>query len=252
MTDAASLAGTLLAVLVIVVAQLLGGGSLGQLFQLTALLVVLGGTAGAVALSHSMTDLRAALGMVRRVYRMADRDLAPLVEEIVKVASVARKEGLLAIEAHRASIQDPLFQRSVKYVIDGFEPSTVREIMDAEIKRALEKDEMAAQVFESAGNYAPTMGVLGAVIGLVQVLSALDDPAKIGQGIAVAFVAILYGIGLSNLVFLPWAAKLRRKAEQGIIPKEIVKTGVIGIHESLSPQVLQEKLQVFLERKLEQ
>jgi len=188
--------------------------------------------------------------MLPLVYTNVDTDIRPTIEEIIRIATVARKEGVLAVEAQRNSLQNPLFKKSIKYVIDGFEPGTVRDIIDAEINVTFEEEENAARVFEGAGGFAPTIGIIGAVLGLIHVMSMLNDPSKIGEGIAVAFVATVYGVGLSNLILIPWGTKLKRKAAQRMMTKEVVKLGVIGIQEGLNPHFLQEKLEVFVEESL--
>jgi chemotaxis protein MotA len=243
--DLASLLGTILGFVGIVGGQLLEGGHIEQILQLTAALIVFGGTLGAIFLAFPMSDIRRAFSMIPSVYMDSHSEMGPLIDEIVKAATVARKEGLLAIEPLRASMTHPLFKKSIKYVIDGFEPATVREIIETEIERGLDEDENAAKVFEGAAGFAPTIGILGAVLGLIHVMTMLNEPSKIGEGIAVAFVATLYGLGLANLVLLPWAMKLKRKAAERSMAREIVKMGVIAIQEGQNPNFLQEKLEVY-------
>lgn len=248
--DLFSLIGTILGVSAVVGGQLLEGGHLSQILQGTAALIVVGGTMGAMLVSYPMQDIKDAFKMIPLVFENVNLDLRPVIEEIVRIATVARKEGVLAIEAQRATIQNPLFKKSIKYVIDGFEPQTVKDIIDTEIELALEREENAGKVFEGAGGYAPTIGIIGAVLGLIHVMSMLNDPSKIGEGIAVAFVATVYGVGLSNLILIPWGTKLKRKAQQRALVKEVIKLGVVGIQEGLNPHFLKEKLEVFLDSSL--
>jgi chemotaxis protein MotA len=248
--DLASVLGTLLGLFAIFGGALIEGLRLGDVMAGTAALIVFGGTAAATFLSFPMADIRRALGGLPVIYGKSDVDLRPLIAEIVEVAGVVRKEGLLAVEGQRESIQDPLFKRSVKYVIDGFDANTVRDILENEITVAAEQHDATARVWEGAGGYAPTAGILGAVLGLIHVMQSLDNPAKIGGGIAVAFVATVYGLSLSNLVLLPWGAKLRRKFAQKLLALEVVKVGVVGLQEGLSPHFIQEKLEVFVDEKL--
>ncbi|MGE0616371.1 MAG: flagellar motor protein [Bacteriovoracia bacterium] len=248
--DIASLVGSLVGVLAVVGGQVLEGGHVSQILQGTAALIVCGGTLGAALVSYPMQDIKRAISLIPLVYQNVNMDVRPVIDEIVKIASIARKEGVLAVEGQRESIQNELFKKSIKYVIDGFEPATVKEIIDTEIYLALEEEESAAKVFEGAGGYAPTIGIIGAVLGLIHVMSMLDDPSKIGEGIAVAFVATVYGVGLSNLILIPWGTKLKRKAAQRAQTKEVVKIGVIGIQEGLNPHFLQEKLEVYVEEHL--
>jgi chemotaxis protein MotA len=242
--------GSVLGVAVLFGGALLEGLGPGDIMVGTAGFIVLGGTLAATLLSHPGEDIRRALSQLPLVYRKLELDLRPLIGEIVRVAGTARKEGLLAVEGQRQSIEDPLFKRTVKFVIDGFDIASVREILDNEIAVSTEEDEAAARVWEGAGSYAPTLGILGAVLGLVHVMKALDDPSQIGSGIAVAFIATVYGIALANLVFLPWGQKLKRKNAQRLLAMEVVKLGVIGIQEGINPHFIKEKLEVFVQEKL--
>ncbi|MCM2322859.1 MAG: flagellar motor protein [Oligoflexia bacterium] len=248
--DIASLIGSFMGVGAILLGQVLEGGHVSQLMQGTAALIVLGGTFGAMFVSFSGADIKKAFGMLPVVYKTVDLDVRPVIDEIIRIATIARKEGVLAVEGQRESINNPLFKKSIKYVIDGFEPNTVKEIIDTEIYLAFEEEEAAAKVFEGTGGYAPTIGIIGAVLGLIHVMSMLNDPSKIGEGIAVAFVATVYGLVVANLFLIPWGTKLKRKAAQRMMTKEVVKLGVVGIQEGLNPHFLQEKLEVFVEEHL--
>ncbi len=249
--DLASLIGTFLGISAVVGGQVLEGGHVSQIMQGTAALIVLGGTLGAMLVSFPQDDIVRAFKMIPVIYKKVDLDVRPLIDEIIRIATIARKEGVLAVEGQRDSIKDPLFKKTVKFVIDGFEPSTVKEIIDTEIYMAFEDEEAAGKVWEGAGGYAPTIGIIGAVLGLIHVMSIMNsDPNGIGGGIAVAFVATVYGVGIANLILIPWGTKLKRKAAQRMIAKEVVKLGVVGIQEGLNPHFLQEKLEVFVEEHL--
>jgi chemotaxis protein MotA len=248
--DLASVIGTILGISAVVGGQVLEGGHVGQIMQGTAALIVVGGTFGAMLVAFPTDDVKRAFGMLPLVYKKVNQDVRPVIDEIIRIATIARKEGVLAVEGQRESIQNPLFKKTIKYVIDGFEPNTVKEIIDTEIYLAFEEEEMAGKVWEGAGGFAPTIGIIGAVLGLIHVMSMLNDPSKIGEGIAVAFVATVYGVGISNLWMIPWGTKLKRKAHQRMMAKEVVKLGVVGIQEGLNPHFLQEKLEVFVEEHL--
>ena len=248
--DLASLIGSILGISAVVGGQLIEGGHLSQIMQGTAALIVFGGTLGAALVAYPTQDIIKAISLIPLIYKNVDLDVRPTIDEIIRIATIARKEGVLAVEGQRESIVNPLFKKSIKYVIDGFEPNTVKEIIDTEIYLAFEEEENAGKVFEGAGGFAPTIGIIGAVLGLIHVMSMLNDPSKIGDGIAVAFVATVYGVGASNLILIPWGTKLKRKAGQRMMTKEVVKLGVIGIQEGLNPHFLQEKLEVFVEERL--
>jgi chemotaxis protein MotA len=248
--DLASLIGTLLGFGGVIGGQVLEGGHIGQILQGTAAMIVFGGTFGAMLLAFPVQDVKKAMKSIPAIYQNVDLDVRPVIDEIIRIATVARKEGVLAVEGQRDSIQNPLFKKTIKYVIDGFEPNTVKEIIDTEIYLAFEEEENAGKVWEGAGGFAPTIGIIGAVLGLIHVMSMLNDPSKIGEGIAVAFVATVYGVGSANLILIPWGTKLKRKASQRMMTKEVVKLGVVGIQEGLNPHFLQEKLEVFVEEHL--
>ncbi|HUP56737.1 MAG TPA: flagellar motor protein [Bdellovibrionota bacterium] len=250
MLDLASVIGTILGLAAVVGGQVLEGGHIGGIMQGTAALIVFGGTIGAMLVSYPVQDITRAVRMIPSIYRNVDLDVRPLIDEIVRIATIARKEGVLAVEGQRESIANPLFKRTIKFVIDGFEPNTVKEIIDTEIDKAFEEEENAGKVFEGAGGYAPTIGIIGAVLGLIHVMGQLQNPDQIGPGIAVAFVATVYGVGLANLILIPWGTKLKRKAQQRMLTKEVVKLGVIGIQEGLNPHFLREKLQVYVDEGL--
>lgn len=247
--DFTAIIGSILGIGAIVIGQWLSGGTLGQIIQFTALFVVLGGTAGAILLAFPWSEVRRAVGRIPSVYRNEGLELKPLLAEIVAISQTARKEGLLAIEPARATLKDPLLKRIMMYVVEGYEPSTVREIMDAELALATEREESAARVFEAAGSFAPTIGVIAAVLSLIQALARLNDPSTIGAGIAQAFVATIYGIGLANLVFLPWASRLRAKSQGRLLSQGLVRLGVMGLLEGLNPNAIQEKLEVYARDK---
>ena len=248
--DLASLIGSFLGIGSVIGGQLLEGGHMGQIMQGTAAMIVFGGTFGAMLVAFPMQDIKKAFGLIPLIYTNVNLDVRPVIDEIIRIATIARKEGVLAVEGQRDSIVNPLFKKTIKYVIDGFEPNTVKEIIDTEIYLAFEEEENAGKVFEGAGGFSPTIGIIGAVLGLIHVMSMLNDPSKIGDGIAVAFVATVYGVGLANLFLIPWGTKIKRKAGQRMLAKEVVKLGVVGIQEGLNPHFLQEKLEVFVEEHL--
>ena len=248
--DLASVIGTVLGFASVIGGQLLEGGHLSQIMVGTAAIIVIGGTLGAMLVAFPTSDVKRAFSMIPLIYSNVDTDVRPVIEEIVRIATIARKEGVLAVEGQRDSIQNPMFKKSIKYVVDGFEPNTVKEIIETEMYIAFEEEENAGKVFEGAGGFAPTIGIIGAVLGLIHVMALLNDPSKIGEGIAVAFVATVYGVGLANLIFIPWGTKLKRKAGMRMMNKEVVKLGVCGIQEGLNPHFLKEKLEVFVEEHL--
>lgn len=246
-----TLAGVGLGFFAVVGGALLEGLNLSAILQGTAALIVFGGTFGAVLVSYPRADIKRALALLKEVFKPQNQDIYAVIDEIVRIAAVARKEGILALDQMRESIQNPMFRKGIKFVIDGFEPATVAEIMAAEIELELDEQEAAAKVWEGCGGYAPTVGILGAVLGLIHVMENLQDPSKLGEGIAVAFVATVYGVASANLLFLPFGAKIKRNAHLNAVSKQVVRIGVIGIQEGLNPLFLREKLEVHIVASLQ-
>lgn len=240
-----SVIGVLLGIFSVVGGALLEGLHLGAILQPTAAVIVFGGTLGATLVAFPTQDVRLAISMLGRVFQTVEIDTQAVIDEIIEVANIARKEGILAIEQIRSRIQDPLFKKGLKFVIDGFEPQAVRDILQSEIDMEAEDEEAAGRVWEGAGGFAPTIGIIGAVLGLIHVMGNLSDPSKLGEGIAVAFVATVYGVASANLFFIPFGNKLKRKAEMRAMAKEVVKLGVSGIQEGANPHFLREKLEVY-------
>ncbi len=242
--------GVLLGIFAVFGGALLEGLHLAAIMQGTAAIIVFGGTLGAALVAFPQQDVKRAISMLGIIFKPVDTDVRAVIDEIIKIAGVARKEGVLAVEGMRDSIQNPLFKKTIKFVIDGFEPQTVKDIMQSDIDIAFEEEESAGKVWEGAGGFSPTIGIIGAVLGLIHVMENLNDPSALGGGIAVAFVATVYGVGSANLIFIPFGTKLKRKAHMRAAAKEVVKLGVIGIQEGLNPHFLREKLEVYVEEHL--
>lgn len=244
--DRTTLAGLLLGALALFGGHYLEGGSPGMILQVTAGVIVLGGTLGAVVLSFSGAELRQCLKELPSVWRRPQDDTAQMVSRLVQLAYRARREGLLALEGEVAQLRDPFLRRSLELVIDGYSAPQVREIMELELSREEELGQIPAKVFESAGGYAPTIGILGAVLGLIQVMQHLTDPARLGTGVAVAFVATIYGVASANLLFLPIAHKLRLRHQQRQFRRELLLEGVVSLAQGEPPRSIAEKLNHLL------
>jgi chemotaxis protein MotA len=165
--------------------------------------------------------------------------------QIVELATVARRDGVLALEGKLAEVKDPFLKRSLGFLVDGVEASVARNALETEIEVEAEEQTAAAKLWEQFGGFAPTVGVLGAVLGLIHVMENLNDPGKLGPGIAVAFVATVYGVGSANLIALPLANKLKRKVALEKERKVLIAEGVLSIQEGLNPRILEEKLKAF-------
>ena len=246
--DKASIGGVLLAIAGIVVGLLMEGGNLGQILQPTAALIVFGGTMGAVLLQFPLNTVTAAFRRVSHVFAAPLKHNDELVRLLVAFANKARRNGVVSLDADLQTIQDPFLKQTVMLAVDGTEPGDLRKIMQVSLDSMTEGEERLPAVFESAGGFSPTIGILGAVLGLIQVMQHLDNITEVGRGIAVAFVATIYGVGIANLLFLPLAGKMRLRVREDYLRREMMLEGVISILEGMNPRMLEVKLTGFLEQ----
>ena len=243
--DIASTIGIPLAVGLILLGQALEGGSMRSIIQPTAALIVFGGTLGAVLISFSAVDILRAGRAIKTVLLWDGEHPTKTIAVIMEYLHHARKNGLLALEDQLESVQDPFLRKALGLVIDGRSSHEVREMLETENHNREEYDEIPAKVYESAAGYSPTIGILGAVLGLIHVMQNLSDPAKLGGGIAVAFVATVYGVGAANLLFFPIATKIKMKERYVARRHALMIEGVLAIREGLNPAIAEEKLLGF-------
>ena len=244
--DPLSFLGVLLGLAAILGGNWLEGGHLESLTNGPALVIVLGGTIGAMLLQTPLSIFLRAMRMIGSVFVPPRRSLALEIEKIVVWSNTARKEGLLGLE-NAADDEDDLFiRKAIELVVDGNEPEDVRHTLEVELDTREQRDMQAARVFEAMGGYAPTIGIIGAVMGLIHVMQNLADPSRLGSGIATAFVATIYGVGLSNLLFLPLANKLKSHARSDALYRELVIEGLVAIAEGENPRNIETRLQGFL------
>lgn len=245
--DLFTIIGLVGAIAAILVGQALEGGHAGSLMQLTAAMIVLGGAIGATMVANTKEDILTSLRMGKRVFIEKKRDIPGLVKTILELAGVARRDGVLALEGKLATIDEAFLRRALRMVVDGVAPDVTRDTLEGEVDVEQEQGLAGAKVWEGAGGYAPSVGILGAVLGLIHVMENLSDPSKLGPGIAVAFVATVYGVGSANLLFLPMGAKIKRRLHADAEHKQIILIGVLGIQEGLNPRVLEERLAVYVQ-----
>ena len=230
----------------ILLGQAMEGGNLQQLLQITAAFIVFGGTAGAVMMSYPPAVLKKALVLVKDVFMPPQVDLKALVSEIGKYAQRARKEGLIVLEKVAREASDPILKLGLEAVADGADPTLVQGMMENQISQQQLEVANAAKVYEAAGGYSPTLGIIGAVLGLIQVMQNLSDPASLGAGIAVAFVATIYGLFAANLVLIPLGTRIKIIYEKIFLAKEMMVEGVLAIQAGESPALIERKLQAFI------
>lgn len=244
--DKATWVGILLGLGGILAGLLLEGGKLAQILQPTAAMIVFGGTLGAVLIQFPLPVVISAFRRLIHVFVQPKRDGQGTVRELVGYANKARREGIVSLDAELGKIQDPFLKKSLMLAVDGTEPQELRKMMELELDNQAEQEEKVPQVFESAGGFAPTIGIIGAVLGLIQVMQHLDKIDEVGRGIAVAFVATIYGVGAANLFFLPSAGKLKIRIREEQVLREMTLEGVVSILEGMNPRMLETKLLGFL------
>ena len=244
--DKISVAGLLLGIVAIIGGQLLEGGSVGSLSQPTALLIVLGGTVGAVMLQSPYATFVRGIKMVRWIWYPPVVNYQQLIKQVSGWSQVSRREGLLALEGVMTQLKDDFAKKGLQLLVDGAEPERLREVLEVQISTYEEEMRQSARIWEAAGGYSPTIGILGAVMGSIHVMENLSDPSKLGAGIAVAFVATIYGVGLANLVFLPMANKLKANINRLVVQREMIVDGLVGIANGDNPRIIESRLQGYI------
>src|SRR4051812_18023096 len=243
--DLASLGGVALAVGGIVAGLILEGGKIQDISQFTAGLIVMGGTVGAVMLTSPMGTVIGAAKKIGSVFFEKKPSFEATLDEIVEYAAQARRQGIVSLEQQAGTIADPFLRKALNLAVDGVEMSQIRAIMELEIELQEQDGDAEAKVFEAAGGYAPTVGIIGAVLGLIQVMKNLANIDEVGRGIAVAFVATVYGVASANLFFLPAASKIKARMAAETQRKELILEGVSGIVEGLNPKLIRSKLEAY-------
>lgn len=243
--DWASLAGLALGVAGILSGQALEGGHIGSLVQPAAFVIVVIGTMGAVLLQSGMaTFLRGAI-MLRWIFVPPEDKSHSLARDVTQWSATARREGLLSLERYVESVKDGFTVKGLRLIVDGIDPYKIREILDVDISTYERRERQAVKIWEAAGGYAPTIGILGAVLGLIQVMENLTDPSKLGGGIAVAFVATIYGVGLANLVFLPISNKLKTIVADEVRRREMLTDVFCSVANGDNARVIEERILAY-------
>ena len=244
--DKASWGGVLIGLGGILAGLLLEGGNLSQVVQPTAAMIVFGGTLGAVLIQFPFRIVVTAMRRLIHVFVEPKRDPNQTIRALVGYANQARRNGIVSLDSELNNIDDPFLKKSLMLAVDGTEPQELRKMMELEMDNQAEHEEKIPQVFDSAGGFSPTIGIIGAVLGLIQVMQHLNKIDEVGRGIAVAFVATIYGVGSANLLFLPFAGKLKIRIREEQIIREMTVEGVVSILEGMNPRMLETKLFGFM------
>lgn len=249
MMDRASIIGIALGIAAIAGGTVLEGGKLGSILQPTAAAIVFGGTLGATLLSFPFRDIAAAVRALRYVFFNADGDHDGLIRDIVRYAGIARRSGFVALDAELPRVADRFLRKALRLAIDGMSARMLRDTVEQDLLTYEQEQKRTIRVYETAGGFAPTIGIIGAVLGLIHVMENLSEPAKLGAGIAVAFVATVYGVGSANLLLLPIAKKLTARLGRELAVRDMIVEGVLGIMSGINPHYLEERMRACVERK---
>lgn len=248
-TDATTVGGLLIGVGCLITALWLEGGRLQQLVNVPAAIIVLGGTFGATLIGLSAQQLRDLPRILRQALVISPADIPHTIRWLVALSDKARREGLLALESDANATSDAFLKRALQLAIDGTDPELVRDILQLEITFLEERHRQGEQIFTSMGGYAPTMGVLGTVMGLIHMMSRIENPGQMGPAIATAFVATLYGVSFANLLFLPIASKLRARHAEEVLLREVIVEGILAIQSGENPRIVEQRLRAFLSQR---
>lgn len=241
--DFLSIFGIVLAVTAILLGQHLEGGHLGMLVNGPAILIVVGGTIGATMLQSPLPVFVRALAMLKWIFVPPPRELEKTQKQLVQWSRIARKDGLLGLENIVQKVHNKYARKGLQLLIDGNEPEIIRETLELDAAAREMRDLQAAKVYDGMGGYAPTLGILGAVIGLIHVMNNLSEPSLLGEGIAVAFVATIYGVGLANFMFIPAGNKLKALIREESREQEMIVVGMVAIAEGENPRIVESRLQ---------
>ena len=244
--DIATIIGLIMGFGAVIGGQILEGGHLSALMQPTAALIVLGGTFGAAFISFPMKAILQAVKDIKKVLFIASSNNESVIKDIINYAAKARRNGLISLEQEAQTVKDPFIKKGISLVVDGIDPQKLADTLETEVEAYEEHSKESVEFFEAAGGYAPTIGIIGAVLGLIHVMSNLSDTSKLGEGIAVAFVATIYGLMTANIVCLPFATKLKSRMKEELVQKKMIIEGLTSIQNGENPHFIEQKLRAFL------
>src|ERR1039457_4481252 len=239
--DIATIIGIILGFGAVIGGQILEGGHISALLQPTAFLIVAGGTCGATFVSFPLASILQALKDIRKALFPSQEGHEAIIKDMIGYAAKARKNGLISLEQDALGIKDRFTRKGITMVVDGIDPQKLRETLEVELNVFEEHSKVSAEVFESAGGFAPTIGIIGAVLGLIHVMENLSDASKLGGGIAVAFVATIYGLMIANLICIPLSTKLKHRLKEAMLLKEMVIEGLIAIQNGENPPFIEQR-----------
>jgi chemotaxis protein MotA len=247
--DLTTIIGLVFGVAALVGGYMWDGGHIGALMVPSAMLIVFGGTFGATAVSFPLNRLKEVPKAISMAFKEPVHNPLTIIEEVVDMATVARREGVLALEQRAQEHTNPFLKEGLMMVVDGTDPDLTRQILELEMDALAHQHEGFAKIFETAGGFAPTMGIIGTVMGLIHVLGNLSNPDSLGPAIAVAFTATLYGVASANVAYLPIASKIKIRSKEQISEMELMLEGILALQAGENPQLIKKKLTSFLHQK---
>src|SRR6056297_994696 len=230
----------------LIVGSIILGGKILIFVNIQAVMIVFGGTLGATMIKYSLADLKKIPALLSIIFSSTEMDSEEAIDVLVDFAEKARREGLLALEQDAMNLEDDFLQKGIQLVIDGTDPELVRNILETKLTFLEERHQQGRRIFLTMGELAPAFGMIGTLIGLIQMLSQLDNPDNLGSGMAVALITTLYGATLANLFFIPLSKKLKSRTEEEVLMKEVIIEGILSIQAGENPRIIKEKLEAFL------
>jgi chemotaxis protein MotA len=246
--DLATILGIVSAFGLVIIAIVMGGG-IGLFINIPSLMIVVGGTLGATMINYPLKDMLKAVSIVKNAFFASNSAPEDIVSQFVDFGGKARREGILALEADVKNIKDEFLGKGLQLSVDGLEPQAIENIMDTEVDYLRDRHSLGAEIFSTMGTFAPALGMIGTLIGLVQMLQAMDDPSSIGPAMAVALLTTFYGSVMANLVYMPLAGKLRTRSKEETLTKEMIIQGVISLTKGENPRILEQKMLAFMPPK---
>jgi chemotaxis protein MotA len=243
--DIATVLGVISAFGLVCIAIFMGGGI--QLFiNIPALMIVVGGTLGATMINYPLKDVFGVFKIVKKALFAKNMSVNDVIKRFVTFAQKSRKEGILALEGEIKDVSDEFLRKGVQLAIDGLEPQEIGDILETEVDFVRSRHQLGAEIFSTMGTFSPALGMIGTLIGLVQMLQTMDDPSRIGPAMAVALLTTFYGSIMANIVCLPIAGKLRTRSREEVLTKEMAIQGIASLSNGDNPRILEQKLQAFI------
>lgn len=249
--DIATLVGIVLS-FALVLSAILMGGSLSIFINVPSMMIVIGGTIGATMINYPLPDILKVVNVVKNAFFMKNMKANELIAQFVELAGIARREGILALETKIGEMDDEFMKKGMQLSVDGLEPAAIKEILETEIEAIQDRHKLGAEIFTTLGTFAPALGMIGTLIGLVQMLQTMSDPSTIGPAMAVALLTTFYGAVMANILFLPIAGKLKNRSSEEVMMKDLMTEGIISIAKGENPRVIEQKLNAYLPPQLRQ